>query len=75
MDEWLFDIIIDGGGGCGKTMLINHFFVPLRRAFFRHAGVVLAAPTNKAARGIHAKTLHCVLGFRATLYLCPRNWT
>ena len=63
LDEWLFDIIIDGGGGCGKTMLINHFFVPLCRAFFRHAGVVLAAPTNKAARGIHAKTLHCVLGF------------
>ena len=63
LDEWLFDIIIDGGGGCGKTMLINYFFVPLCRAFFRHAGVVLAAPTNKAARGIHAKTLHCVLGF------------
>ena len=63
LDERLFDIIIDGGGGCGKTMLINYFFVPLCRAFFRHAGVVLAAPTNKAARGIHAKTLHCVLGF------------
>ena len=78
LDEWIFDIVIDGGGGCGKSMLINYFFVPLCRAFFGSAaqaaggaaqpacnlrGVVLAAPTNKAARGIHAKTLHSILGF------------
>ena len=30
-DAWLFDIIVDGGGGCGKTMLINYFIVPLWR--------------------------------------------
>ena len=29
LDTYLFDIIVDGGGGCGKTMLINHFLVPL----------------------------------------------
>ena len=22
-DTWLFDIIVDGGGGCGKTVFIN----------------------------------------------------
>jgi hypothetical protein len=56
-------MIIDGGGGCGKTMLINYFFVPLCRAFFGPAGVVLAAPSNKAARLIHGKTFHGLLGF------------
>ena len=39
------------------------FLVPLRRAFFGFIGVVLAAPSNKAARGIGAKTLHSLLGF------------
>ena len=28
LDVCLFDMIIDGGGGVGKTMLINFFFVP-----------------------------------------------
>ena len=63
IDGQAFDIIIDGGGGCGKSMLINHFFVPLCRAFYNHAGVILGAPTNKAARGIHGKTLHGICGF------------
>ena len=63
LDVWLFDIIIDGGGGCGKSMLIIYFFVPLCRAFLGPAGVVLAAPSNKAARGISGKTLHSLLGF------------
>ena len=63
LDVWLFDMIIDGGGGCGKTMLINFFFVPLCRAFFGPAGVVLTAPSNKAARLIHGKTFHSLLGF------------
>ena len=48
LDARLLDIIVDGGGGCGKTMMINHFLVPLCRAFFGHAGVVLTAPSNKA---------------------------
>ena len=63
LDTYLFDIIVDGGGGCGKTMLINHFIVPLCRAFFGGAGVVLAAPSNKASRGIGAKAVHSLLGF------------
>ena len=63
LDTWLLDILVDGGGGSGKTMLINHFLVPLSRAFFGPVGVVLAAPSNKAARGIGAKTLHSLLGF------------
>ena len=44
-------------------MLINYFLVPVSRAFFGPVGVVLGAPSNKAARGIGAKTLHSVLGF------------
>ena len=44
-------------------MLINYFFVPICRAYFGPTGVVLAAPSNKAARGIHGKTLHSLLGF------------
>ena len=63
MDTWLCDIVIDGGGGCGKTMLINYFLVPICRAFFGTHGVVLGAPSNKAARGIHGKTMHSLLGF------------
>jgi hypothetical protein len=63
LDVWLFDMIIDGGGGCGKSMLINFFFVPLCRIFFGPRGVVLAAPSNKAARGINGKTFHSLLGF------------
>ena len=63
LDTWLFDIVIDGGGGCGKTMLINHYLAPVSLAFFGPAGVVRAAPSNKAARGIGAKTVHALLGF------------
>lgn len=63
LDVWLFDMIVDGGGGCGKSMLINFFFVPLRHAFFGPAGVVLAAPSNKATRGVNGKTFHSLLGF------------
>ena len=63
LDSWLLDIVVDGGGGCGKTMLINYFLVPICRACFGHSGVVLAAPSNKAARGIGAKTLHSLRGF------------
>lgn len=31
-DTWLFDIIVDGGGGCGQTMLINYFWSPLAQS-------------------------------------------
>ena len=44
-------------------MLINHFLVPLCRAFFGPLGIVLSAPRNKAARGTGAKTVHSLLGF------------
>ena len=63
LDTWLFDIVVDGGGGCGKTVFTNYCLVPAGRAFFGLVGVVLAAPSNKAALGIGAKTLHSVLGF------------
>ena len=69
LDTDLCDILVDGGGGCGKTMLINHFLVPLLQCFFGRAGVVKAAPSNKAARGIGAKTMHSLLGFTPDISL------
>ena len=53
-----------GGGGCGKTTLMQMVVVPTLRTFFRK--VVLTAPSNRAARGFDpsAKTLHSVSGMR-----------
>jgi len=53
-----------GGGGCGKTTLMQVVVVPTLRTFFRK--VVLTAPSNRAARGFDpsAKTLHSVSGMR-----------
>ena len=61
-DTWILDMILDGGGGCGKTMLINCFIVPLCKAFWGPAGVVCATTSNKAAVGIRGKTFHSLLG-------------
>jgi hypothetical protein len=55
-------IAIIGGGGCGKTSLMQLVVVPTLRTFFRR--VLLTAPSNRAARGFDpsAKTLHSVAG-------------
>ena len=57
-------IIIIGGGGCGKTTLMQVVVVPTLRTFFEK--VVLTAPSNRAARGFDpsAKTLHSISGLR-----------
>ena len=44
-------------------MLINHFPAPLFRAVFGPLDIILVAPSNKAARGIGAKTVHSLPGF------------
>ena len=55
-------IAIIGGGGCGKTTVMQRVIVPTLQTFFSR--VVLTAPSNRAARGFDpsAKTLHSVTG-------------
>ena len=55
-------ILAIGGGGCGKTTVMQKVVVPTLRTFFRK--VLLTAPSNRAARGFDssAKTLHSVSG-------------
>ena len=57
-------ILIIGGGGCGKTTLMQVVVVPTLQTFFSR--VVLTAPSNRAARGCHpsAKTLHSIAGMK-----------
>ena len=53
---------IIGGGGCGKTSVMQLVVVPALRTFFSR--IVLTAPSNRAARGFDptAKTLHSISG-------------
>ena len=57
-------MLIIGGGGCGKTTLMQVVVVPTLQTFFSR--VVLTAPSNRAARGFHpsAKTLHSIAGMK-----------
>jgi hypothetical protein len=54
-----------GGGGCGKTTVMQTVVVPTLRTFF--GKVLLTAPSNRAARGFDpsAKTLHSVSGMKS----------
>ena len=63
-DLGLLRIVIIGGGGCGKTTIMQSVVVPVLRAFFER--VVLTAPSNRAARGFDAtaKTLHSIAGIK-----------
>ena len=51
-------MLLLGGGGCGKTRIVNLVLTALFAEFWGDRGVVKAAPSNKAARGILGKTLH-----------------
>ena len=57
-------VVTIGGGGCGKTTIMQLVIVPTLRAFFQQ--VVLTAPSNRAARGFdpRAKTMHSMAGLR-----------
>jgi hypothetical protein len=57
-------VCVIGGGGCGKTTIMQEVVVPTLRTFF--SKVVLSAPSNRAARGFdpRAKTIHSVTGMR-----------
>ena len=60
-------IILDGGGGCGKTTLAVDILLPLLEAFFGSHGVLRRAPSNKPARLIGGRTIHSGQG------LTPRD--
>ena len=51
-------MLLLGGGGCGKTRVINLVLTALFTEFWGERGIVKVAPSNKAARGILGKTLH-----------------
>ena len=51
-------LLLGGGGGCGKTRIVNLVLTILFTEYWGPRGVVKAAPSNKAARGILGKTLH-----------------
>ena len=51
-------MLLLGGGGCGKTRIVNLVLTALFVEFWGPRGLVKAAPSNKAARGIKGKTLH-----------------
>ena len=53
-------MLLLGGGGCGKSRIVNLVLTPLFLQFWGPRGCVKAAPSNKAARGILGKTLHVV---------------
>lgn len=61
-------VIITGGPGTGKTSIAKAM-VALFRQYFPMATIVAAAPTGRAAKrlsevlGIHASTLHALLGY------------
>jgi hypothetical protein len=66
-DVPLIRVLLVGGGGCGKTKIINEVLTPLLQAFFGPAGCLKEAPSNKAARLLGGRTIHAANG------LCPSD--
>ena len=64
-----------GGGGCGKTTILQRVVVPVLELFFEK--VIMSAPSNRAARGFdpRAKTMHSLAGLKpqdsCLLYTSP----
>lgn len=54
--------LIAGGGGCGKTTMLEKVICPTYETFFERTD--RATPSNKAARLFKAKTVHSLNGFR-----------
>ena len=57
-------LLLYGGGGCGKTRIINYALAKLFRNFYGVKGVVLTAFSNKASRLIRGKTSHALTKIR-----------
>ena len=58
-------MLLLGGGGCGKSHIVNLVLTALFLQFWGPRGCVKAAPSNKAARGILGRTLHVVAKLRS----------
>ena len=54
--------LIVGGGGCGKTTMLEKVICPTYETFFELTA--RATPSNKSARLFNAKTVHSLNGFR-----------
>ena len=57
-------ILLYGGGGCGKTRIINYVLSKLFRRFYGDKGLILTAFSNKASRLIRGKTSHTLTKLR-----------
>ena len=55
-------LLLVGGGGAGKSRIINRVLTPVLEAYYGPAGVMKEAPSNKAARLIKGSTLHAANG-------------
>ena len=64
LGKYIMRILIVGGGGCGKTRIINQVLAPLFRAFFGTRGCMKIAYSNKAARLLGGKTMHTLVKMR-----------
>ena len=65
LDKPIFRGVFIGGGGCGKTHVINKILRPLIERFYGRGCCITVAPTNKAARLVRGKTLHHAVGLPA----------
>ena len=68
-DASLLRIVVLGGGGCGKTLMLTTVLFPLFILCFGDRGVLRCAPSNKAARHLGGKTVHSLKGLRASASL------
>ena len=56
--------ILVGGGGAGKTTIINFVLTPVLEEYYGRDGLQKEAPSNKAARGINGVTVHVANNLR-----------
>ena len=55
-------MILNGAGGCGKSVVINSIVTTLRKMFHDNEVVRVVAPTGAAAFNVGGETLHHLLG-------------
>ena len=60
----LLRMLVYGGGGCGKTLLVNRVISKLLVHYYGPRGCVRTAFSNKAARLIKGKTGHAICKLR-----------
>ena len=60
----LVRLVIVGGGGCGKSRIINQVLSPLLTCYYGVKGVMKEAGSNKASRLIGGMTMHMANGLQ-----------